>query len=336
MPFVRQPDVVLLDRGGAVIRVVAAPPYLAVQDAGWEGLRAQGMPSGGAMDGWALAVANLLVGNDADAAALEWALGPGTLRFETDAVCAIAGAAADASLGGAPLPPYSVIAARAGEELRIDRITRGRFVYLAVRGGMEVPPVLGSRATYLAGGFGGFEGRLLRSGDAVPIGGGAKTKPPAGWSLPEGLRPTYPADDPFRAVAGPQSDLFPPDSLKSFEAATFRVARASDRAGYRLEGPPILASEKASLPSEPACPGAVQVPDSGQPIVLMPDGPTVGGYPKIAVIASADLPRLAQRNPGETVRFRLVSVADAQAAYRRRAIDVHTVAETVRRMSAST
>jgi antagonist of KipI len=319
-----------------MIRVVTAPPYLAVQDAGWEGFRAQGMPSGGAMDRWASAVANLVVGNPAGAAAREWALGPGVLRFEADALCAVGGADVDGSLGGEPIPPYTVVAARAGDELRIERITRGRFVYLAVRGGIDVPPVLGSRATYLAGGFGGLDGRLLRAGDALPVGGVGGLAPAAGWALPDGLRPTYPADEPLRAILGPQANLFSPDSLGAFEAATFRVARASDRAGYRLEGPPILPAVKASLPSEPACPGAVQVPDSGQPIVLMPDGPTVGGYPKIAVVASADLSRLAQRSPGDAVRFRLVSVEEAQAAYRRRAVDLHTIAETVRRSSLPT
>jgi antagonist of KipI len=314
-----------------MIEVLRAPPYLAVQDAGWRGLRASGMPVSGAMDGWALGVANLLAGNAADAAGLEWALGGGAIRFAGDAVLAIAGAKVEGTLGGAPLAACTVLRARAGDELRIDRIVRGRFAYLAVAGGIDVAPVLGSRSTYLAGGFGGFEGRLIRAGDVLRIGALGSVGPPAGWTLPEGLHPTYPADARLRAVAGPQIGLFPQSSREAFETGTFRVARASDRAGYRLEGPAVTAEVKAALPSEPACPGAVQVPDSGQPIVLMPDGPTVGGYPKIAVVASVDVPLLAQRAPGEELRFRIVSVDEAQAAYRRRTIDLHTIAETVRR-----
>jgi biotin-dependent carboxylase-like uncharacterized protein len=321
----------LLD-GGAMIEVLRAPPYLAVQDAGWRGLRASGMPLSGAMDGWALAVANLLVGNAADAAALEWALGGGALRFAADAVIAIAGAEVEGAMDGRALAVCTVMAVRAGDELRIERVMRGRFAYLAVAGGIGVPQVLGSRSTYLPGGFGGLGGRLIRSGDAIPVGDASAVRSPAdGWALPDGLRPSYPSDAALRVVPGPQVELFSADAQAAFEGGEFRVGRASDRAGYRLEGPAVTADVKASLPSEPACPGAVQVPDSGQPIVLMPDGPTVGGYPKIGVVASADLPLLAQRNPGEAVRFRFAPIAEAQTAYRRRAIDLHTIAETVRR-----
>ncbi|MDB4948914.1 MAG: urea amidolyase related protein [Gemmatimonadetes bacterium] len=314
-----------------MIRIVASPPYLTVQDAGWGGLRASGMPVCGAMDGWALRIANLLAGNAMDDAVLEWALGPGVLRFTADCTVALAGAEVAGTLAGAPLAGYMAFRVHAGDELRIDRFVTGRFFYLAVSGGLRTAPVLGSRSTYLPGGFGGWHGRLLRTGDELPIGTAGPTPPSDGWMLPEGLRPSYPPSEPFRVVAGPQVGLFDAEALRAFEAAEFRVARASDRAGYRLEGPTIHPRSPASLPSEAACPGAVQVPGSGQPIVLMPDGPTVGGYPKIAVVASADLPRLAQRAPGEGVRFRMVTVAEAQAAYRRRAIDLHTVAETVRR-----
>jgi antagonist of KipI len=318
-----------------MIRVEGAPPYLAVQDGGWPGLRASGMPAGGAMDRWALAVANLLAGNAAEDAALEWALGAGALRFEADAVVALAGAEAEATLGGAPAPACTALHARAGETLRIAAPSRGRFVYVAIRGGVDVPPVLGSRATYLPGAFGGLAGRLVRAGDAIPVGRApAGPAAPHGWALPEGLRPAYDPHLPLRAVAGPQAALFAGDAWATLEGEAFRVSRTSDRAGYRLEGPALRTTVPAALPSEAACPGAVQVPDGGAPIVLMPDGPTVGGYPKIAVVASADLPGLAQRAPGDEVRFRLVSVAEAQAAYRSRAVQLHTVRETVRRAAA--
>ncbi|HET6764371.1 MAG TPA: biotin-dependent carboxyltransferase family protein [Longimicrobiaceae bacterium] len=314
-----------------MIHVERAPAYLAVQDAGWSGLRSAGMPVSGAMDGWALRIANLMAGNAMDAAVLEWALGPGVLRFSADCTIALAGAAVTGTLAGAPLAPHTALRVRAGDELRIDAFTSGRFAYLAVSGGVLVEPVLGSRSTYLPGAFGGYEGRLLRAGDALAIGTPDGRPPPPGWMLPEGLRPAYPAEAVLRAVAGPQAALFDEEALRTFESAAYRGDAASDRAGYRLRGPAIAPRVTASLPSEAACPGAVQVPDGGQPIVLMPDGPTVGGYPKIAVVASADLPLLAQCVPGSPVRFRRVPVDEAQQAYRRRAIDLHTVAETVRR-----
>jgi antagonist of KipI len=319
------------DADAAVIRVERAPAYLAVQDAGWTGLRGAGMPVSGAMDGWAFRIANLIAGNGMDAAVLEWALGPGVLRFAADCTVALAGAAVTGTVAGAPLSAYTALRARAGDELRIDGFAAGRFAYVAVSGGVMVDAVLGSRSTYLPGGFGGYEGRLLRAGDALAIGPPEQRRPPPGWTLPEGLRPAYDRGKILRAVPGPQAELFDVDALRTFEAAAFRVDAASDRAGYRLRGPSIAPGVRASLPSEGACPGAVQVPDSGQPIVLMPDGPTVGGYPKIAVVCSADLPLLAQRVPGDEVRFRTVTVDEAQQAYRRRAIDLHTVAETVRR-----
>lgn len=341
-----------------MMRVEAAPPYLAVQDGGWRGLRASGMPAGGAIDRWALAVANLLAGNAPDAAALEWALGGGAVRFEADCTLALAGAEAEATLAGARADACTVLRARAGDVLRVERLTRGRFLYLAVGGGIGVPAVLGARATYLPGAFGGHEGRLLRAGDALPLGAAADASSlsradgslsrteadaspsqagrtaPVGWRLPEGLRPAYDPHLPLRVVAGPQAALFGGDAWRTLEGEAFRVSRASDRAGYRLEGPPLRADVAAALPSEAACAGAVQVPDGGAPIVLMPDGPTVGGYPKIAVVASADLPSLSQRAPGDEVRFRVVSVEEAQAAYRWRALQLHTVAETVRAAAA--
>jgi biotin-dependent carboxylase-like uncharacterized protein len=199
----------------------------------------------------------------------------------------------------------------AGATLTLTPDPRRRFVYLAVRGGVDVPPVLGSRSTYLPGGFGGLEGRRLRSGDRLPIGRAE------GSGLPAGMQGTGVAAPPpapmageetaLRATPGPQWDRFDDAARAAFFAGRYTVTPASDRMGYRLAGPAVIPREGSTLPSEAACPGAVQIPDGGQPIVLMPDGPTVGGYPKLAVVTRADLDRLAQCVPGAAVRFVLLA-----------------------------
>ncbi|NOT09061.1 MAG: biotin-dependent carboxyltransferase family protein [Gemmatimonadales bacterium] len=279
------------------IEIVKAPPFATVQDMGWPVGRAIGLPEGGAMDRAALAAANRAVGNAETAAGIEIALGAGTFRFAEAAVVAVAGLA-EVRLGG-ELVPHTLMVPAAVPITLYPRPER-RFVYLAVRGGIAVPELLGSRSTYLPAGFGGYEGRRLRNGDSLPIG----AAPPG--SAPEPERgPEEEATGPLklRAARGPQWDRFGKSAQAAFFAAEFRVAPASDRMGYRLLGPSLAPEELAALPSEAACPGAIQVPDGGQPIVLMPDGPTVGGYPKIAVLLRPEVGRLAQCPPGAAVRF---------------------------------
>jgi biotin-dependent carboxylase-like uncharacterized protein len=285
-----------------MLTLLKAPPFVTVQDRGREGHRSAGVPPSGAMDRRALETGNLLVGNPRGSAALEWALGGGTLRFDRESAFALTGAQGRATLDGAPVPLYRSQWARAGAVLQVQGLERGRFLYICVAGGIAVPEVLGSRATYLPAGLGGLEGRRLRSGDRLPLGDPGHATPPSEVSEP--------ADDPspLRVLRGPQADEFDRVAWARLLNQPFTVTNASDRMGYRLAGPSVAARHPASLPSEAACPGAIQVPDGGTPIVLMPDGPTVGGYPKIAVVIGADLGRLAQRNPGETVRFREVEV----------------------------
>jgi antagonist of KipI len=283
-----------------VIEVVKAPPFATIQDLGWRSGRAIGLPEGGAMDRGLLSGANTAVGNVPGAAAIEWALGPGALRVDTATVLCVL---ADATIrrNGAEYPA-GVVRLEAGETIEV--VPRGggdRFVYVAVRGGIDVPEVLGSRSTYLPGGFGGFEGRRLKSGDRLPVGAApAHSAPPPRQRLPQ---PSQADVVTLRVTRGPQWDRFDEEARTAFLAARYTVSGASDRMGYRLEGTPVAPRETATLPSEAACPGAVQIPDDGQPIVLMPDGPTVGGSPKIAVVLRDDVARLAQCQPGRAVRF---------------------------------
>ena len=274
------------------------------------------------MDPFALAAANALVGNALNAAVLEWGLSGGSLRFENDCTIALAGARATATLGGAPAAPLTTIGAKNGDELVVERIDSGRFLYVAFRGGIDVPIVLHSRSTYLPGKFGGHEGRMLRHGDSIRLRDPAGRAPSPGFHVPAELTPAY-ATGVVHITPGPQADLFADDAWRTL-LQEFRVASASDRTGYRLEGP-ALTTSIASLPSDAGCAGAVQVPGDGKPIVLMADAPTVGGYPKIAVVSEADLPILAQRQPGETVRFELIAIEQSQRAARKRAADLHTI-----------
>jgi antagonist of KipI len=312
-----------------MIDIIDSPPYATVQDRGRPRYRSQGVPSGGAMDPWALCVANVLVGNDPGAAAVEWALGGGRVRWERPAMFALAGARVEATLDGAPVQMHRSYRAAAGSELTVRRLESGRFVYIGLDGGVGVPVVLGSRATYMPARMGGVEGRLLRAGDRIDLGQSRQPYPIVGFATPPDLEPRYDTVE-CRVVAGPHASLFGPDDWARFTDTAYRVDPASDRTGFRLAGPVLQHRGDATLPSAPVCPGAIQVPSGGAPIVLMADAPTVGGYPVIAVVCSADLPLVAQRRPGEELRFRVISIEDAQRALRRRAMAVHTLAALVR------
>jgi antagonist of KipI len=316
-----------------MITVTKAPPYLTLQDRGRRASRSAGVPEGGAMDSFALAAAKLLVGNRPNSAVLEWALGGGSLRFERACAFALAGAQADVTLGGAPALPLTTIHAREGEELAVGRITAGRFLYLAFSGGIDAPIVLGSRSTYLPARFGGVEGRMIRTGDRLQLGNPPRRCPESGFTCPADLVPDYQSEV-VRGTRGTHADLLPPGALDAFAATEYRVATASDRTGYRLDGEP-LPSTLGALPSETGCPGTVQLPGDGRPIALMSDAPTVGGYAKIAVVASSDLPILSQRSPGERVRFEMIEIDESQRLLRARAADLDALRRLARDNSPS-
>jgi biotin-dependent carboxylase-like uncharacterized protein len=309
-----------------MITVLKAPPFATVQDLGRIGHLHAAVPRAGALDPFALIVANLMVGNSRDAAAIEWGVAGGEVRFERDAIIALSGATAAATLGGRPLAEDRAQRARAGDSLTIERIQTGAWVYLAVDGGIDVPPVLGSRATYLPARFGGFEGRLLRTGDRLPLGRAAPTavpqkQPPVGWR-------TDKTDAPIALLPGPDRGLLAAPAWDWLLGTEFRVSRAVSRMGYRLEAPPLALTLPGDRLSAPACPGTVQLPPGGEPIVLMPDGPTVGGYLRIAVVPTTELGRLAQCTPGERVRFQIIELSEARARLRRQEELLHRLAQS--------
>ena len=299
-----------------MIEIVSAPPFATVQDLGFPSGRAWGLPKGGAMDPTRLASANSVVGNPPGAAGIEWTLGPLVVRVHRRMRLTILGAAElwlDEAKTTRSLDAMSpAFEAPARSILTIVPSPQLRFAYLAVAGGIAVPEVLSSRSTYLAGRLGGYEGRRLQSGDRLPIG------PPVGrgfeLTLTASASETVP-DLLIRATRGPQWARFASVQRETFFSAFYTVSAAADRMGYRLDGPPVFPSTSATLPSEAVSVGAVQIPDGGQPIVVMPDGPTVGGYPKLAVVVQADLGMLAQCVSGRRVRFREVSLEQARACY---------------------
>ena len=307
-----------------MITVTKAPPYLTIQDAGRTNFRAAGVPRGGAMDLFAMRAANLMVGNHADAAVLEWALAGGTLTFSTARSFALVGAAVRATIGGRPIAPCTTMNAAADEQLVVEQFVTGRFLYVAVSGAFDVPVLLGSRSTYLPGHFGGFDGRLIKTGNQLMV-GEAHQSPSEGFHCAAELMPRY-ENETVHITRGPQAELFSDDAFRILGESAHRISSASDRTGYKVDGPSLGASP-GSLPSEAACAGAIQVPGDGHPIILMADAPTVGGYPKIAVVSEADLPIVAQRRPGETLRFELTTIEQSQKALRRSVATLNTIAQ---------
>ncbi|NVO31765.1 5-oxoprolinase subunit C family protein [Hymenobacter lapidiphilus] len=303
-----------------------------IQDAGRPGYRRAGVSVGGPVDARSLRVANLLVGNAAGAAALEITLLGPTLRFEADHLLALCGADLDAMLNGRPLPLNRAVAVRAGTELTFGRPQAGCRAYLAVAGGLAVPTVLGSRATYLAAGIGGLAGRALRAEDVLPVAEPAPAatslrqhllarspelpRVAAPWFADPALTPQPEATPVLRAVRGPEYGQFTAASQQAFWTEEFQVTPASNRMGSRLAGPTLLRSaDVPELLSSAVTFGTVQVPPGGQPIVLLADHQTTGGYPRLALVAAADWSRLAQVPPGGTLRFQEISLNEAQQLY---------------------
>ena len=300
-----------------------------VQDAGRPGYRAFGLPVAGAMDRLAWALANALAGNAPGAAALEMTLLGATFRFDRDAYVAVCGADMRASLGGAPVGPAAGFPVKAGDELAFGGARAGVRTYLAVRGGIDVPLVLGSRSTYVRAAVGGFEGRPLRAGDVVPV-GRARGAAPGARALPPELVPSVGGEIRLRAIPGPQDDLFTTVGRALFFGSEYRVTNRNDRMGYQLEGAPVQHARGADIVSDALVPGAVQVPGSGSPIVMMADAQTTGGYPKIATVIGPDLRVLAQARVGDAVRFESVGQEEAVEALRLEAGLVREAAAALR------
>jgi len=302
-----------VEMGDPCCEVVAPGLLTTVQDAGRRGQRRLGVPWGGAADAGALAAANGALGNESGAAGLECLLQGPTLRFLRPTRFALAGARLEPvlereDLGSWPVPPQRAVLARPGNVLRFGARRAGCRAYVAFAGGVDVPPLLGGRGTDLTARFGGFAGRALRAGDRLALGPAPlDARDPRAESASG-----HPIE--LRAIPGPQDDAFDEGTLAAFFTGAYVVQPESDRVGCRLRGPALRHRGPAEIVSDGLLPGCVQVPPDGQPIAMGIDGPTTGGYPKIATVIGADLARLGQLAPGDTVRFQRVSVDEALRA----------------------
>jgi biotin-dependent carboxylase-like uncharacterized protein len=299
-----------------ILRVKSPGLHTTVQDLGRDGFADVGVPPSGALDAAALRLANALVGNGSNAAALEILVsGPMLEVIAASAHVAFVGGSMGMSVEDAhhrSIAPGRSVHVSKGDVIKFGMLARTSCGYLAVEGGIGVPQVLGSASTYTRGTLGGFEGRALRAGDILH---GTESKSERGeLELAMSLDADF--DAPIRIVLGPQDDHFTSEAIEAFLAGTYTVSAQADRMGFRLEGPVLQHTHGYNIVSDGIVSGSIQVPGSGQPIVLMRDYQTIGGYPKIATVISPDISRLGRRSPGAKVRFVKVSREEAEAIYR--------------------
>ncbi|POZ63756.1 allophanate hydrolase [Chromobacterium alticapitis] len=290
-----------------MLEAIKAGPLTTVQDLGRFGARHLGVGRAGAMDTLALSVANRLVGNDAGAAALEITLPPASFRLLRDGMLALAGADCQALLDEQPVWPGWRTPFRAGQVLRLHAPRLGMRAYLALDGGIALPPIMDSRSTDLLAGFGGLDGRALRDGDRLPLGEPRPPKPRRGVWLP---RP----GNQIRVHPGPEYALLTKSSRERLWNAPWQITPSSNRMGYRLSGPKLQLADALEMPSHGALPGLIQLPPDGQPIALMADAQATGGYPRIGMVAAADLWQLGQGRLGGQLHFVEASLEGARQA----------------------
>ncbi|HSU80227.1 MAG TPA: biotin-dependent carboxyltransferase family protein [Candidatus Angelobacter sp.] len=316
------------------LKVLQPGPLTTIQDLGRTGFQKFGVIVSGAVDAFALRVANLLTGNDENEAGLEMTLSGAKLLFEEDALIAICGGNFQPLIQGIPVGMWKPILVKKGAELSFastQNKTAGARAYVAVSGGFALPEEMGSKSTYLRAELGGFEGRALKKGDRLPL---AKKKglPPfkkenryfseAPWFVSPSLLPRYSSHPSVRVIPGKELSCFTNASIKDLFTQPYKITPQSDRMGYRLDGTPLILKEKREMLSEPTTFGTIQIPSNGQPIVLLADRQTTGGYPCIGYVITADLPLVAQTKPGDTLTFYETTMEIAQAALIKREKDV--------------
>ena len=308
------------------IKVLSPGILTSVQDGGRFGYQEYGVSPSGPMDLRSFRKANILVGNDPDEAALEMTLMGGEFEFDAPCVVALAGADMGALLNGGKAAMYRAFPVCAGDILKLSFVKGGCRGYLAVRGGIDVKPVMGSRATMVGKKFGGFNGRKLEKGDILGI------RSPKG-ELPH-LKTWFAAPDPvpsggctLRVIMGPQDDRFTEKGIRTFLNSEYTVGQDFDRQGYRLDGEKIEHTTDSNIISDGVVTGSIQVPGTGLPIIMTAEHATIGGYTKIATVITADLPLIGQCKAGDRIRFRAVTPGEAQELIREEAEGLARLAE---------
>lgn len=288
------------------LMILSPGPLSTIQDEGRFGAMGKGFSPGGAMDMDAMTLANLLVGNAPEVGVIEMTMLGITARFDCDSVIALTGADMCARLNDRPAARYCSIAVRPGDVLSMKAAKSGMRAYLAVAGGFDLPLVMGSVSTNLKCGLGGFQGRKLQKGDELPLNQSVAAFQPR--RLPP---PDYPDSISLRVLLGPQDDAFTERGMDTFLGGEYTVTDKADRMGIRLSGKKIESKRGVDILSDGIAAGSVQIPASGEPIIMMADRQTTGGYAKIATVISADLSRAAQARPGTRIRFLQVSESEA-------------------------
>jgi biotin-dependent carboxylase-like uncharacterized protein len=313
----------------SVLAIVAPGLHTTIQDRGRFGYQAFGVPVSGALDNEGHEIANRLAGNSADAPCLEILYQGPTVEVDAQSVCvAVAGNGAEIELMGAQnrrLGGWRSATLERGVRFRVHGLGTA-CAYLAVAGGFSIEPVLGSASTYVRGGFGGWQGRTLQAGDRLPLHRDSAEECRE-MSLP--APPDAGIDRTIRVVLGPQQDRFTGGAIEALLGAEFRVSKQADRMGIRLDGPLLAHRGDYNIVSDGIVTGAIQVPGSGQPILLLADHQTTGGYPKIATVISADLPLVGRRRPGDRIRFAAVDVAEAERLRREQRTALDAMIATV-------
>ncbi|HCP79228.1 MAG: allophanate hydrolase [Pusillimonas sp.] len=296
------------------LKVLDAGPYSTIQDMGRMGYQDVGVPVSGALDKTSARIANMLVGNDRHCPVLEMLLQGVAFEVQADSVrVALFGCEGALTIEGArklTVPAGRSVRLVKGDKVKVGALGQSLSAYLAIEGGLDLPAQLGSVSTYVRGGIGGFEGRTLKRGDELPLAqSGVDARDEKALREPF----DYGYDEPVRVVLGPQSDYFTESAIKSFFTQPYVVSGQADRMGFRLEGPTIEHAGGYDLVSDGIVSGAIQVPGSGLPIVLLADAQTTGGYPKIATVISTDISILGRRRPGASVHFKQVSRDEAES-----------------------
>ncbi|MDP9837083.1 allophanate hydrolase [Neorhizobium huautlense] len=305
------------------LKILRHGPLMTIQDGGRYGFRAFGVSTSGAIDRASHAIANALVGNDREAATIEFALAGGVIEADEDVVIAVTGGACRIEIDGQSAPPWESHILLKGQKLEIGALRGAVWGYLAISGGISTAPVLGSRSTHLRTGLGGLDGRNLIAGDMLTLGATAALELRT-LGLPWFRRPGA-----IRVVPGPQDNYFDRETWTTFTSAPFTVTTSRDRMAMVLDGPSLTAAKGHDIISDATVVGSIQVPGSGKPIVLSADGQTTGGYPKIATVASVDLARLAQLPSGQQFRFRAISADAAEDLFIDEKRRLDTVLESV-------
>ncbi|WP_173915548.1 biotin-dependent carboxyltransferase family protein [Halobacillus sp. Marseille-Q1614] len=322
-----------------MLKIVKDGLLTSIQDLGRTGYQKYGVISSGSMDTYAHRIANVLVGNEEQEATVEVTLLGPEIKFEEDALLSICGGDLSPKVNNQNVSMWKPVYIERGSTLKFGKPKSGCRAYLAIAGGLDIPEVMGSRSTYLRAELGGFKGRALSSGDEIAFRSALsdeRKKSLSGkgfiesrWMVAKDIIPDYSSRPVVSIIDGPQYDWFDKNSQESLFKESFKVSSQSDRMGYRLNGPSLSLKKKKELISEAVAFGSIQVPPDGNPIILLADRQTTGGYPKIGQAASVELPVISQIKPGEQISFKRITLEDAQRALLKQEQDIHILKRSI-------